>query len=388
MKYSYAANKKVIKLSFEKGKSSVFLGLRQSMKNQLVPVILAVSILAVALGSAGLAVAGPSCCAVGGSGGWSGADLLDNMGSGDSDNQQAKIASPSAYSEPVKSKQAISTDVDAYKTNGLDGSEGILIQPSQVTKGDVILNIDTKPQSYAMGAIHIDYLEFTDGSDRPKSTSELSRILGNAGISRSDPLVIYSEDLSAATYVYLILDSLGQESIRLLDGGLEGWTAAGKPTEGMPAVLVQKSYLPVLRPDLIASYEYVMGKDVQVVDARSSKEYLVGSIPGSQNIPFDSVLDRGKIKDEAALMDLFAGLRKDKPVAVYSNSGVKASLLWYALELGGYDSRVYAGDNWAENLLKNNGEDGKIQAETAPAPTSSPAPIISSGSSGSKPSCH
>jgi thiosulfate/3-mercaptopyruvate sulfurtransferase len=200
--------------------------------------------------------------------------------------------------------------------------------------------------------------------------------------------VIYGEDLSAATYVYLILDSLGQESIRLLDGGLEGWITAGKPSESVPAVLPQTSYLPAIRSDLIASYNYLKGKDVQVVDARSFKEYLVGSIPGSQNIPYNSVLDSGKIKDGAALKDLFAGLHKDKPVAVYSNSGIKASLLWYALELQGYDSRLYAGDNWPENLLKNDGYEGKSQAETAPASASSPESVIPSGSAGSKPSCH
>jgi thiosulfate/3-mercaptopyruvate sulfurtransferase len=370
MKYSYAVKKMVIKLSFKTGKGSVFLGLRQPMENQLVPMILTVAILAVALGSASLAVASPSCCAVGSSGGWSGAELLDNMGSGDSDNQQVKIASSSASSKPV------------------EGSRGILIQPSQVTNGDVILNVDTKPQRYMKGAAHIDYLEFMDGSDRPKSTSELSRILGKTGISRSDPLVIYSDDLSAATYVYLILDSLGQESIRLLDGGLEGWTAAGKPTKSTPSILPQTSYLPALKSDLIGTYDYVKGKDVQVVDARSSKEYLVGSIPSSQNIPYDSVLDRGKIKDEAALKDLFSSLRKDEPVAVYSNSGLKASLLWYALELRGYDSKLYAGDNWAENLLKNNGEDNKIQAAATAAPTSLPAISVSRGPSGLKPNCH
>jgi len=337
--------KMVIKLNFKIGKGSVFPGLRQSMKDQLVPVILTIAILAVALGSASLAVASPSCCAVGGSGGWSGADLLDNMGSEDSDNQQAKIAGPSPSSKPVESKQVIFTDVDAPSTNESEGSRGILIQPSQVSNKDVILNVDAKPQRYIKGAVHIDYLEFTDGSDRPRSTSELSCILGNAGISRSDPLVIYSDDLSAATYVYLILDSLGQESIRLLDGGLEGWTAAGKPSESVPAVLPQTSYLPALRSDLI-------------------------------------------VKDEAALKDLFASLRKDEPVAVYSNSGINASLRWYALELGGYDSKLYAGDSWAENLLKNNGEGGKIQAAATAAPARLPAIDVPSGPSGSKPSCH
>jgi thiosulfate/3-mercaptopyruvate sulfurtransferase len=214
----------VINLSFEKGNDSNFPGRRQSMNHSHV-VILTIAILAVALSNAGIAMGVPPCCAVGGSGGWSGEDLLNNIGSEGSDNQQAKIAGPSANSEPVESEKSI------------------LIQPSQVTSKDVILNVDTKPQSYIKGAVHIDYREFMDTSGRPKSTLELSRILGNAGISQSDSLVIYSEDPSAASDVYLILDSLGQESIRILYGGLKGWTIAGKPTESAPAVLAQKSYL-------------------------------------------------------------------------------------------------------------------------------------------------
>ena len=185
----------------------------------------------------------------------------------------------------------------------------------------------------------------------------------------------------------MILDYLGQEKIRLIEGGLQGWTTAGKPTESVPVVLPRTSYLPAPKSDLIASYSYLKGKDVQVVDARSLKEYSVGSIAGSENIPYNSVLDNGKIKNGAALKDLFLGLGKDKPIAVYSNSGIKASLLWYALEQEGYNSRLYAGDNWAENLLKDNGNEDKSQAETAPAPNNSPA-LAAPSSAGSKPSCH
>lgn len=363
------------------------MGLRQLMNPSMV-VILAIATLAVVWGSAGIAVGKPPCCTVGGYDGWSGEDFLNNIGSEGSDNRQARIASPSASSDAVESKQAITTNIGASNTKGSEGSSSILIQPSQVASQDVIVNVDTKPQSYIKGAVHINYLEFTDRSNRPKSTSELSRILGKAGISRSDSIVIYSEDPYAATYVYLMLDYLGQEHVRLLEGGLEGWTSAGKPTESVPVVLPQTIYLPALKSDLIASYNYVKRKDVQVVDARSYKEYLVGSIPGSENIPYNSILDSGKIKDGAALQDLFAGLRRDKPVVVYSNAGIKASLLWYALELEGYNSRLYAGDNWAANLLKNDGDDGESQAENAQAPASSPASVIPSSSAGAKPSCH
>ena len=173
----------------------------------------------------------------------------------------------------------------------------------------------------------------------------------------------------------------------MIEGGLQGWTTDGKPTESAPVVLPRTSYLPAPKSDLIATYGYVKGKDVQVVDARSSKEYLVGSLPGSENIPYNSVLDNGKIKNGAALKDLFTGLGKDKPIAVYSNSGLNASLLWYALEQEGYNSRLYPGDNWAENLLKNDGNDGKSQAGTAPASDNSPA-LAAPSSGGAKPSCH
>jgi rhodanese-related sulfurtransferase len=222
MKYPYAY-KMVIKLSFEKGKKSIFQGWRQSMKNQYLVWILAAAILVV--GSMSMAMGSPSCCAVGGSGGWSGADLLDNIGLEGRDNQQAKIADSSPGSGAAESKP------------------DIFIQPSQVTSKDVILNVDTKPQSYIRGAIHIDYRLFVDTSGRPKSTSELSRMLGNAGISRNDSIVIYSEEPNAASDVYQILDSLEQERIRILYGGLKGWTTAGKPTESEPAVLAQTGYL-------------------------------------------------------------------------------------------------------------------------------------------------
>jgi hypothetical protein len=63
-------------------------------------------------------------------------------------------------------------------------------------------------------------------------------------------------------------------------------------------------------------------------------------------------LDSGKIRDGAALKDLFLGLLKDKPVAVYSNTGIKhlfCGMLWnckdmipgYMLEITG-KSLIYA----------------------------------------------
>ncbi len=75
------------------------------------------------------------------------------------------------------------------------------------------------------------------------------------------------------------------------------------------------------------------------------QEFGAESIPGSINIPYDSVMTNGRIKDEAKLKVLFSGIRKDKPVVVYTTTGVKASLVWFTLEIMGYDARL---STWQE----------------------------------------
>ena len=56
----------------------------------------------------------------------------------------------------------------------------------------------------------------------------------------------------------------------------------------------------------------------------------------------------GRIKDEAALKKTFTGLSKGEPVVVYTTTGVKASMIWFALEMMGYDAKVYTWMDWLE----------------------------------------
>ena len=94
------------------------------------------------------------------------------------------------------------------------------------------------------------------------------------------------------------------------------------------------------------------------MDARSLQEFGAESIPGSINIPYDSVMTNGRIKDEAKLKVLFSGIRKDKPVVVYTTTGVKASLVWFALEIMGYDARL---STWQERSIDNQIQSKRIR---------------------------
>jgi thiosulfate/3-mercaptopyruvate sulfurtransferase len=75
----------------------------------------------------------------------------------------------------------------------------------------------------------------------------------------------------------------------------------------------------------------------------------VESIPASINIPYDRVLDGKKIKDDAALASLFSSLDRERPVVVYTNTGVKASMIWLALTLQDYDAAIYSWKDWQAN---------------------------------------
>ncbi len=80
----------------------------------------------------------------------------------------------------------------------------------------------------------------------------------------------------------------------------------------------------------MATYDYVKSGSAQILDARTMEEFGTGSIPGAINIPYESVLDDKKIKDEAKLERVFATLSKNRPVVVYTEYG-RQGLQWSGL---------------------------------------------------------
>ena len=100
-----------------------------------------------------------------------------------------------------------------------------------------------------------------------------------------------------------------------------------------------------------ATYDLVKGGQVQIIDARTPREFATGTIPGSINMPFESVLNDLKITGEERLDMVFMVLNKDQPVVVFTNTGMKGSLVWFALEMMGYDARLYSYQDWMANQL-------------------------------------
>jgi len=75
-----------------------------------------------------------------------------------------------------------------------------------------------------------------------------------------------------------------------------------------------------------------------------------GHVPGSVSLPFTELLDRGRLKPDSELREIFVGrgVALDAPIVTTCGSGVTAAVISLALErLGATDVSLYDG-SWAE----------------------------------------
>lgn len=294
--------------------------------------------------------AGEGCACAGGCavGNWDPSAFLssDVPGYDNADNSTSPAAS--ATSEDVQSAPEPEYRSDLF-TNGQ------IMKPLQsVASSDIIIdasNGDSYSKSHIKGAIHISSLSFLDDNGSLKSAQELAGILGAAGVSITDPIVVYGDDFSSgdATLVFWALKYLGQEDVKVLDVSLEDWKAANLPVESTQKTRPAVTYTPSPRSDIIAEYDYVKSSEAQIIDARPFAEFGKGRISGAISLDPAKVLYDDKITDESELAGLFSSLSKDKPVVVYSNDYNQASVVGYALELMGYNAEMYTWSDWTEH---------------------------------------
>jgi thiosulfate/3-mercaptopyruvate sulfurtransferase len=244
-------------------------------------------------------------------------------------------------------------------TATLDNSDkfkDMLVPISDVSSSDLLLDISMNSTRHIQDSITIPYTDFMINKGF-KPPSDIAQILGHAGISMNDSIVIYGECMpcgggpAPATYIYFMMKCLGHENIRVLNGTVEDWIGAGLPTTNKSKINPHSNYTPVFSSDLIATYDYVKSGKAEIVDARSFKEFNIGSIPGAINIPADSVIYKGKIKNETALKEVFEVIAKDKPVVVFTNDAIKASVVWFTLEMLDYDAKLYTWRDWLANQV-------------------------------------
>ncbi|UOE42736.1 sulfurtransferase [Agromyces larvae] len=225
-------------------------------------------------------------------------------------------------------------------------------------------------EGHVPGAVYVDldhelarHGEPTDGRHPLPAIGDLQRAARRWGLHEGQPVVV-SDDLSnlSAARAWWLLRFAGVAEVRLLDGALAGWAAAGLPLEaGAPPapepgdVVLAYGALPTLSMDEAAEH----ARRATLLDARAPERYRgevepvdprAGHIPGALNAPAASMLDEaGRFRagdDLRAAFDAL-GVRPDAPVGVYCGSGVNAAAAAVGLELAGFEPALYPG-SWSQ----------------------------------------
>ncbi len=181
--------------------------------------------------------------------------------------------------------------------------------------------------------------------------SRLAEGLGALGVDAGRPVVVYDVPGSfAAGRAWWVLRWAGLD-VRVLDGGLPAWVAAGGELEtGEPEVpepttlRLTTGWLPTIDADEAAAFPGVL------IDVRAAERYrgdvepidrVAGHIPGAVSRPVAGFWDAGGHLPDAVTLDALLDLPANAPVAVYCGSGVSAAQAALALASLGIEAALY-----------------------------------------------
>ncbi|MEO3760995.1 sulfurtransferase [Mycobacterium sp. B14F4] len=183
------------------------------------------------------------------------------------------------------------------------------------------------------------------------------------GVRDGVPVVAYDDwNRAGSARAWWVLTAAGIPGVRILDGGLAAWTAAGGAVETGPAV-PDPGDVTVRHDDLYAGALPTVGADEvlgagTLLDARAPERFrgdvepvdpVAGHIPGAVNVPSTSLLaGDGTMLADADLRRLFSERGATGPsVAVYCGSGVTAAVTVAGLAAAGVDAALFPG-SWSQ----------------------------------------
>jgi len=221
------------------------------------------------------------------------------------------------------------------------------------------------------GAIWVDHAAWAKGFGQGSDTAAWSNRIGALGISADKTVVIYDANQSKdAARIWWILKYWGVKDVRILNGGWKSWNSAR-----LPVILKTNPPTPVpfaatAQAGRFSDKQALLGslkdQSIQIIDARSEKEHCgqealnnprAGSIPGAKHLEWSELIDpqTDRFREAAQLKELFAkaGIELERPSATHCQSGGRASVMAFGMELMGAPkvANYYPGwSQWGKEL--------------------------------------
>lgn len=263
--------------------------------------------------------------------------------------------------------------------------EQLLIEPAELAQrrqSMVVLDARSREAyeaGHVPGARWVDHGTWSKAFGDGGNVAAWEQRIGKLGIDNDSAVVVYDDQMAKnAARIWWILRYYGVQDAQLLNGGWVGWKAAELPTEKKPASPQPASFQAKEQPDRLASTEEVLASlkrgDLQILDVRSFGEHCGtnklsnargGAIPGAKHLEWSELIDpeTHRFKSPAEIKKLFAeaGIELDQPTATHCQSGGRASVSAFGLELMGAEGvqNYYRGwSSW--------GNDAKTPIEQKP----------------------
>jgi thiosulfate/3-mercaptopyruvate sulfurtransferase len=261
------------------------------------------------------------------------------------------------------------TDSRANTLITADELTRLLDEEKRVVLLDVIDEPGVAPDSRPKipGALSVDLATDFSGKPTPQAgrrpLPDISALQSKArawGINSQTMVVIYDNTGGAqASRAWWTLRWAGVGNVRVLDGGLGAWIAAGRSTSNHVATSAPRAGDVVLTsghmPTINANEAAHLARQSRLFDARPRASYVgesgkpgTGHIPGAIHAPSAGNIADGKFKSNGELKARLSSLGADgsAKIGVYCGSGNAAAHAIAAMSVVGLDAALYVG-SWS-----------------------------------------
>jgi thiosulfate/3-mercaptopyruvate sulfurtransferase len=259
----------------------------------------------------------------------------------------------------------------AWLMQNLRNSEVRILDATFTLPGDSPTGQERYLTAHIPGARYFDVKTIADTTSPYPSmlpdAATFGQAVGALGISNRHTVVVYDSTLLGAARVWWMFRAFGHAAVKVLDGGLSVWQAAGGAvTDVLPPLSAPEAFVARLQSGYLATFndmqQHIAKQDAHIIDLRSPARFSgaeaeprpgmrSGHMPGSVNIHYKRFFAAdGMMLPSADLARLFAGagLAPDRPLVATCGSGISAPIAALAAhELGQEPIAVYDG-SWSE----------------------------------------
>ncbi len=201
---------------------------------------------------------------------------------------------------------------------------------------DASLSDEAYRQGHIPGAAYFDHQLFSELDSPYESTilapDRLSQRLGESGIASDSEVVVYACGmLPYAARAWWVLRYAGHDNVRVLNGGLAAWQAAGGPIEAAARTYPPTAFAGRPRPALFVGKDEVLAAladpQLAVIDVLPPESYQAAHITGSSCLNcFDLMQGMDAFRSQDEIAARLSDTSRYQRLITYCGGGIAAAL--------------------------------------------------------------